>query len=244
MCYKKKILLVLFTLIFTCIRGQFKSTSSIGGNYSQGNTGLMLGSLQSVLQFDSTKFYANVSPYFCYSQVMSGGQWVTKQRESYLTTSFLRKFDDVNFYVFTDVENSLQKKFNLRASVGVGLGKYIENKNIRISTSLGVMPEYYSSFSNQIEKSLRLSLRLHIQTKGKMNFSTITLIQPAILMDPFIGYKNNFNLRSTNNFSVPISKTLSVGLQVLVTTSTLSEYTSTTIKATDITSSFIITYSK
>ena len=244
MYQKKKILLVLFTFMFICVKGQFKSITSIGGNYSQGNSGLLLGSLQSSLQFDSTKFYTNISPYFCYSRVVNNGQWGTEQRESYLTTSSVKKLGKLSVYLFTDFENSYQKKFKVRALAGLSLGKHFDNNTMRVSTSLGLMPEYYCSFSNIVEKTLRLSLRLHLQTKGKINLNSLTLIQPAILMDPFIGYKNNFNLRSTNNLTLPINKNISVGVQVLVATSTLSEYTSKTIKATDITSSFIITYTK
>jgi len=238
-----KYIFVFLLLISTFTNAQLKTLTSIGGNYSQGNAGLLLGSAQSVIQFDSTKLYANVSPYFCYSQVMSGGQWVTKQRESYLTTSFEKKFKHVNLYLFTDIENSYQKKYNIRGSIGLGLGKYFDIKAYHLSTSIGLMPEYYSSFNNQIERSLRLSLRLHFQTNGKVNFSTITQIQPAIFMDPFIGYNNNFSFRSLNTINVPINKNLSIGTQILINTCTLSEYT-TTIKATDIISSFILTYKK
>ena len=84
---------------------------------------------------------------------------------------------------------------------------------------------------------------MHLQTKGSINFSMVTQVQPAIFMDPFIGYGNNFNLRSVNTLNIPINNNLSIGAQVLVNTCTLSEYT-TTIKATDITSSFILTYKR
>ena len=235
---------VLFLLLSTATTAQIKTLTSVGGNYSQGNAGLLLGSAQSVIQFDSTKLYTNISPYFCYSQVISGSQWVTKQMESYLTTSFQLKVKKINLYCFTDIENSFQKKFNLRTSIGLGVGKYFDTKSFHLSTSIGVMPEYYSSFSNHIEKSLRLSLRFHLQTKGSVNFSTITQVQPAIFMDPFIGYGNNFNLRSVTTLNIPINKNLSIGAQVLVNTCTLSEYTTITIKATDITSSFILTYKR
>ena len=238
-----KYIFVLVLLVSTFASGQLKTLTSVGGNYSQGNAGLLLGSAQSVLQFDSTKLYTNISPYFCYSQVMSGGQWVTKQRECYLMTSFMKKTKHINLYLFTNTENSFQKKFNIRASIGLGIGKYFNFKDFRLSTSIALMPEYYSSFTNQNERSLRASLRVHLQTKGSINFSMVTQVQPAIFMDPFIGYGNNFNLRSVNTLNIPINNNLSIGAQVLVNTCTLSEYT-TTIKATDITSSFILTYKR
>ena len=224
--------------------GQFRTNTSLGGNYNNGNSGLFLTTLQSDIQFDSTKFHPSIQPYFCYSQVKSGGEWVTKQRESYLATSLYTKYNGYNLYLFTDVENSLVKQFNIKASVGFGIGKYLNFKNSFLSTSIALMPEYYSSFTNMTEKSLRLSLRLHYNASGKVNFNTVTLVQPAILMDPFIGYGNNFNFRSTNSLSYPITNSLSIGCQVLVATSTLSTYTVPTLKATDLTTSFIIIYKR
>lgn len=239
---RSKTLVLLFLLVSSIGYCQVRTNTSVGMNYSEGNSGILLGSLQSSIQFDSSKLYGNISPYFCYSQVKSGNIWTPKQRESYLSTSLQLRHRKINLYLFTDFENSLQKKYNFRGSIGLGIGRYYDTKNIHISTSLALMPEYYNSIYNQDERTLRLSLRFHLETKGNVVFKTTTLVQPSIFMDPFIGYENNFNLRSTNTILVPINKNLSIGGQVMISTCTLSEYTTTTIRATDITSSFILTY--
>lgn len=200
----RNIILFLLFMISSVVNGQIKSNTSIGGNYSQGNSGILLVSLQSSIQSDSTKVQFNISPYFCYSQVKSNDSWSPKQRESFLTTSVLLKRNKINLYLFSELENSLDKKINFRGSVGIGVGKYFDTKILHISTSIGLMPEYYQTLSNEIEKTLRLSLRCHLETKGNVKFKTITLVQPAILMTPMVG--NNFNLRSTNSISVLINK--------------------------------------
>lgn len=242
MILNKILITLLLSLMLMMSYGQFRTNTSLGGNYNNGNSGLFLTTMQSDIHFDSTKFHPSIQPYFCYSEVKSSGQWVTKQRESYLATSFYSKYKDYNLYLFTDVENSLLKQFNIKASVGFGIGKYIKYKNTFTSTSIALMPEYYSSFTNRTEKSLRLSFRVHYNVSSKVNFNTVTLIQPAILMDPFIGYGNNFNFRSTNSLTYPITNNLSIGCQVLVATSTLSTYTVPALKPTDLTTSFIIIY--
>ena len=104
------------------------------------------------------------------------------------------------------------------------------------------MPEYFRTVLSKEEESLRLSIRLHLETKGRLKFNSIDLIQPAIAMMPVISLNNNFNFRSTNTLSYAITKNLSVGMQVIVATSTLSSVLDARVKPTDVMTSFAISF--
>ena len=241
----KRILIILMLMFSTMSAfGQVKENISLGGMFSEGNTGSFSVNTLSTFSNDSAKFMNwSVSPYFLLNEVKSGNSYIMKQRESYLTTSFDHSIEKWKIYIFSDIENSYQKKFDIRASLGLGAGrKVVDVKNVSLSASCAIMPEYFRTVLSKEEESLRLSIRLHLETKGRLKFNSIDLIQPAIAMMPVISLNNNFNFRSTNTLSYAITKNLSVGMQVTVATSTLSSFLDARVKPTDVMTSFAISF--
>lgn len=246
---KKTLLIISLFIINSVFSQNLKLNNSIGGNYNQGNSGLFLFNYQSIIKNDSSKIDWVISPYFCYSQTLNNNEWFVKQRESYLITSFsLRCNNDISYYLFTDIENSYQKHIKLRSSIGIGVGKIIlNNDKIFLSSSIALLPEYFQyqhSINDNVKKtyqsSLRTSLRLKIETNGNIKFSSVNLIQPSIYSIPKL--ENNLNLRSINSITTKINKNISVGVQLLISTCTISHEMNTLVKSTDLTSSFIMTY--
>lgn len=178
--------LFILLIFYSSLNAQkVKISATAGGNYSAGNTGLLLGSLQGNIHTDSSNKEWSISPYFCYSQVSSNGVQKPEQRESYITGAYTLRKSDWSLYLFFDAENSLQKRFNFNGSIGVGAGtKLINSNDIYLGGSIAIMPEYYTAHNNMYEKTLRLSARLKFVTKGKIKVSSITLIQPPIIMYP------------------------------------------------------------
>ena len=240
----KKLLVLL--LIYSSAYSQVtKITSSVGVNYSSGNTGLALGTFNGTIKRDSSKSSWSISPYICYSQIKSGNDWTVRQREAYVTGSYTLRKAKWSLYLFTDDETSYQKKFNFKGSLGIGIGTNLYNDSqYHVGFSIGVMPEYYISSYNVEQRTVRLSARIKLETKGVLKLSSITVIQPPISMRPKLSMNDNMSIRSTNSLSYPVAKNLSIGLQVLVSTFTLSSYLDPRLKSTDITSSFTLTYSR
>ena len=246
---KKILFIISFFIINNTYSQNIKINNSLGGNYNQGNSGLFLVNYQSIIKNDSTKLNWLISPYFCYSQSLTNNEWFVKQRESYLISSFsLKSNNNISYYLFTDIENSFQKHIKLRSSLGIGVGKtFINNNNLFLSSSIALLPEYFEyqhSFNDNIKKtyqsSLRTSLRFRLETKGNIKLSSINLIQPSIYNEPKI--KNNINIRSINSITTKINKDISIGLQLLISTCTISNRFNPLVKSTDLTSSFIIIY--
>jgi hypothetical protein len=200
----KKITITLTLILSTIISiSQIKYTNTIGGNYTQGNTGIFLVNLQSNIKNDSSKIKWSISPYLCYSKIQSNGNWYQKQRECYITTSFIKRNGKWNYYLFSDIENSYQKKIILRSSIGIGIGKnLIDNKEFFLSLSDALLPEIYEvdttsnlykHINGMYQTSIRNSIRIKFETKGKIKFNSIELIQPSIY---------NFNQKKVNNLNL------------------------------------------
>jgi len=242
-----KIILFLCTFISLTAYSQTKSIIGIGGNLSTGNTEILgLNIKSSIGSLDTAKHQWGISPNLVYTLIKdNNGEYVTKQRESYLTGNYSYKLQNIKILGFGELENSLLKKIDLRYSIGSGIGfDIIRKKNISIVASEAIVGESYISQINISKnlKSLRLSSRLKIEIKTPIKFTSITLFQPGILSDSNVSFDNNINLRSNNTIEIPISKKVSFNINCDINGSTYSQFVDSSVKSYDIITSLMITY--
>jgi len=187
---------------------------------------------------DSTKVSWNLSPSFTFGQVdkQNTGNYVTNQRESYLTGNIAHKFGRHRILGTTEIENSHLKKIQFRGSLGIGYGYDIyRSKKFILLVSEAIMPEAYNSDVNLDRNafSLRFSTRVKAEYIGKIKITSITLFQPSVLTIPNVPVHNNINLRSINSFELPIAKKISIGIVNNINMSTFSTYIDSSVKPID-----------
>lgn len=242
-----KIILFLCTFISLTAYSQTKSSIGIGGNLSTGNTEILGLNLKSSLgSLETAKHQWGISPNIVYTLIKdNNGEYITKQRESYLTGSYSYRLKKIKILGFGELENSLLKKIDLRSSIGAGVGfDIIRNETINVIASEAIVVESYLSQININKnlKSLRLSTRLKIEIKKPIKFTSITLFQPGIASDSNVSFDDNINLRSNNTIEIPINKKVSFNINCDVNGSTYSRFVDSSVKSYDIITSIMLTY--
>jgi len=245
---KRILLLLTFTIISLSGFGQnIKTSASLGANIFGGNYNAYIVNTQVTLSQDSTKVSWTVSPNFTFGQVdkSGSGNYVTNQREAYITGNLSHKFNNQRILGTIEAENSFLKKIDFRGSLGVGYGyDLIRNKKITLLLSEAILAESYNSDVNISRNafSMRLSTRLKFEYIGKMKFTSITLFQPSIYTSPQVSISDNINLRSINSIELPIVKKLSIGLINNINVSTYSSFINPLVKPIDWNLLFAIKY--
>lgn len=242
-----KIILFLCNFISLTVYSQTKSSIGIGGNISTGNTNIIgLNIKSSLSSLETDKHQWGISPNLVYTLIKENkGEYITKQRESYLTGSYSYKLKNSKILGFGELENSFLKKIDLRSSIGVGLGfDIIRKENITIIASEAIVIESYLSEINVDKnlKSLRISTRIKFEIKKPIKFTSINLFQPGIASDPNVSFDDNINLRSNNTIEIPISKKISFNINCDINGSTYSRFVDSSVKSYDVITSLMITY--
>ena len=201
----KKLLILLFPVYsFSQTKGNF----AIGGNYLQGNYNSFMFDARGTIQNDSSKFVWNISPSM--SAIYSNS--VILKRDYYSSSSIEHRFyKKFKFLLFNEFENSYNRKIYFRSNMGVGISySFINNKKYKFSVSEALLPEYVKLFSTEFSV-LRSSTKLKfIYTNSNFSFSTITLLQPAIIGQN--KYIKSFSFRTINLIEEKINKCFSIGI--------------------------------
>jgi hypothetical protein len=240
----RKLLILQFLILTLTCSSQVKTKISFGGNMTGGNFNSFSTNLESTISKDSGKVVWSVNPSFIYGMVKFI-DYKINQRESYVSLSVSRKWSKWRVLYFSDFENSYLKKVLFRGSMGFGVGNdIINNGKHRLLISELCMPEFYYS---EIDKSknitsVRLSTRIRYEYKGKIEISSITLIQPSIYSKTVTGFKNNINGRSVNSVTVPLNKRLNIGLGLTCNLSTYSTFVDNDVEPVDWNSSLLLKY--
>ena len=110
-----KIILFLCTFISLTAYSQTKSIIGIGGNLSTGNTEILgLNIKSSIGSLDTAKHQWGISPNLVYTLIKdNNGEYVTKQRESYLTGNYSYKLQNIKILGFGELENSFTASWAL-----------------------------------------------------------------------------------------------------------------------------------
>lgn len=239
----KSTITILFVFLITLLYSQQVTKEiSIGSSINLGNLNSINVNIQSNFACDSCKTIWNVTPSLSLTMLKTNSKYSIYERESFLTTSVSHKYGKWKVIGFADAENSFLRKTLFRFTGGVGGGyDIILNKNYKLSISEVIMPEcYIPSDTNSRIFSLRPSTRIKFKYNGKINFESITLLQPSIYTNLKINPKDNINFKSTNTLDVPITHHVSIGAQSILQIFTLPHYLDNTIKIVDINLSFLV----
>jgi len=226
---------------------QVKTSIGLGGNIATGNSEIYgVNAKASLGSLDNSKHQWGISPNFVYTMVRNdNNEYQTKQREGYMAGSYSTKVGKSKVIGYGELENSFNKKIDLRSSFGLGWGyDLIRNDKVTLLFSEAVMGESYQSSINVSKnlQSIRLSTRIKLEIKKPIKFTSITFFQPGILSDANVSFRDNINLRSNNTIEIPINKRMSFNINCDVNGSTYSRFVDPTVKSYDVISSFMITY--
>lgn len=226
---------------------QIKTSVGLGANVSTGNSEIYgINSKASLGSLDNSNHQWGISPNFVYTMVRNdNNEYQTKQREAYMTGSYSTKIGKSKIIGYGELENSFNKKIDLRSSLGAGWGyDLIRNEKVTLLFSEAIMGESYQSSINTSKnlQSIRLSTRIKLEIKKPIKFTSITFFQPGIVSDVKIPFRNNINLRSNNTIEIPINKRMSFNINCDVNGSTYSRFVDPTVKSYDVITSFMITY--
>ncbi|HAR20335.1 MAG TPA: hypothetical protein DCR46_06700 [Cytophagales bacterium] len=222
---------------------QVSKTIAISSETSFGNLNSVNGSLQSSLSHDSSNASWSVSPSFLITMIKREKDYEVFESETFVTSTFTKKFEKWKIIAFMDAENSFLRQTLFRCTAGVGVGTNLLAKGgWKVSVSEVVMPEIYVSDDRSLDEvvCLRLSTRLKIKFKGKVNFESIAFFQPSVWNSNNITLADNINARTTNTLDVPINKKFSLGIQLMMQAFTLPNYLDGTIRVWDSKTSFLI----
>lgn len=228
---------------------QVTGNISLGGEFHSGNYTAYSMNFTANIKNDTSLIKWYVNPTFKYSEKtpLYKDNLIVYEREFYINSGLAYKTDPYNkIFMFSEVENSIIRKIDLRASLGFGYGKYANIGKVKFALSEVILPEYYSS-NFYSHNSIRSSTRLKIETNIKgINISSITLFQPAIVTIPYIQWTDNICARSTNTISYNIIPKLLLGFSYIMTYDSYSSNsykdTNTPVTAKQIMSNFYIKY--
>lgn len=231
-----KLLLTFFlTLLtfntFATTDSLFKSVT-IGGYYSQGNINSSSFELSSELSGYNTKHNWTIMPTFRYIiyNISPSNSSVCEQNEFYSVQNYtFNSNNNLKMLFFSEVEHSLNKKIDLRTSLGFGASYKLKTKSLpfEITISEVLLPDYFKrsqikSTSIQAENvSFRSSTRIKFLYKINENitFVSVNMIQPALYTrsldnNSTISTKDNTIFRSSNQLDFLIKKGLSIGFSL------------------------------
>jgi|688.fasta_scaffold89717_2 hypothetical protein len=241
--------LVLIACMFASVNvySQIKTSIGLGANISTGNSEIYgINSKASLGSLDNAKHQWGISPNFVYTMVRDdNNEYQTKQREAYMTGSYSTKVGKSKIISYGELENSFNKKIDLRSSLGLGWGyDIIRNEKMTLLFSEAIVGESYLSSINITKnlQSVRLSTRIKFEIKKPIKFTSITFFQPGILSNSNVSFRNNINLRSNNTLEIPINKRMSFNINCDINGSSYSSFVDPTVKTYDVISSFMITY--
>lgn len=232
----KKWLLLLLLITSNSAWCQVTKTIAISSETSFGNLNSINGSLQSSLSHDSSNASWSVSPSFLITMIKREDEYEVFERESFVTSTFTKKFEKWKIIAFMDAENSFLRQTLFRCTGGGGVGTNLLVKGgWKVSISEVVMPEIYISDDRSLDEivCLRLSTRLKIKFKGKVNFESVAFFQPSVWNSNNINLVDNINARTTNTLDVPINKRFSLGMQLMMQAFTLPHYLDETTQVWD-----------
>jgi len=233
---KKYILSVVLSLFMIVSYGQkINTTASVGANLFGGNWDSYLVNSQFVISKDSSKVTWSIASNFTFGQVRKDDGWHTNQQEAYLIVNSTHKWNRNRVIAFGESESSYLKKIQFRGAFGCGYGYDIvrNNKFTLLITESYLLERYISEDNTKNLTTGRLSTRIKLEYRGKIKITSITLFQPAIASSPSVPFANNINLRTNTSIDFPVSKKLSIGLQLNGYLSTYSTYINNEVKPFD-----------
>lgn len=243
----RNFLFILSVFVSIDAYSQVKTSIGLGANISTGNSEIYgINSKASLGSLDNSKHQWGISPNFVYTMVRNdNNEYQTKQRESYMVGSYSTKIKNSKIIGYGELENSFNKKIDLRSSLGIGWGyDLIRNEKITLLFSEAIVGESYQSSINTSKnlQSIRLSTRVKLEIKKPIKFTSVTFFQPGIISDVKVSFQDNINLRSNNTVEIPISKRTSFNINCDINGSTYSRFVDPTVKSYDVITSFMITY--
>jgi len=248
-------LLSIILLLFVCVSNAqvvVKDTIKVNGdlllglNASGGNIPSYSGNLKSNFILKNSIWELALSPSYLIAYTPVNGEATLTKREFYTTISgsrFLTK--GWKIVQFSEIENSLAQKMDLRWNVGVGPSYKIESGKFQINISEVLLYERLNTSRVGINdyNLLKASTRLKLVYKAKFgSISTIQLLHPAFSTDQPISTSEHLIYRTNSKLEFVISKNLSTGVTYDTVLQRYMAFSTGTIKPFDWNSSFFISY--
>jgi hypothetical protein len=249
----RKLLSIILLFFVITSNSQVKDTTIVktdlllGINLSGGNRPMYGGNVRANLAITHNAWETNVSPSFTLNYVTdSDGDLMAQRREFYNSLSVSHTISDRwKIIGFSELDNSLLQKIDLRFNAGVGSGFKYKTDRGEINISEVFLAERLNSKIEQINDYFLIRASTRVKFIYKTNFCTITsihLIQPAIYTDQDISKSEHMIYRTNSRIDFNVSNKITTGLTYDTILQRYTAFSTNSVKPFDWNSAFFISY--